>query len=158
MRRTGRARRFLGLPERAGLANQSIPPRVLRLLRTFAFLQLGSESRGQSMMIEKPLPLPTEDSEAYWESCHRGVLAIPRCRACDHRFLPPAPLCPVCWSEDVRLEPASGRARLYSWIVVHRSQHPAFNAEAPYLVAIVEMDEGPRMHTHLIDVDPAALA
>ena len=107
------------------------------------------------MLMEKPLPLPTEDTEGYWEACHRGRLVVRGCADCGHRFLPPAALCPACWSERVSFVEMSGRARVFSWIVVHRPQHPAFFDDAPYHVAIVELEEGPRMHTRLVGVDVA---
>ncbi len=101
------------------------------------------------MLMEKPLPNPTEDSEEYWEACLEERLCTPLCRDCGHRWLPPSKLCPKCLSELVSLSPVSGRARLFSWVVVHRSQHPAFQGEPPFNVAIVELDEGPRMHTRI---------
>jgi uncharacterized OB-fold protein len=106
------------------------------------------------MLAERPLPLPNEDTEAYWEACHKGKLTASRCAACGHTFLPPARVCPSCLSSDVPLAPMSGRAKVYSFIVVHRPTHPAFFGDAPYLVAIVELEEGPRMHTRLVGVDP----
>ena len=106
------------------------------------------------MLAERPLPLPTEDTEAYWENCHKGRLTASKCGGCGHAFLPPARLCPKCLSGEVAMAPMSGRAKVYSFIVVHRPQHPAFFEEAPYLVAIVELEEGPRMHTRLTGVDP----
>jgi uncharacterized OB-fold protein len=106
------------------------------------------------MLAEKPLPLPTEDTETYWESCHKGTLSVSTCSACGHRFLPPACLCPKCLSDKVAFAPVSGKAKVFSFIVVHRPQHPAFFDEAPYCVAIVELDEGPRMHTRLSGIDP----
>jgi uncharacterized OB-fold protein len=106
------------------------------------------------MLAERPLPLPTEDTEAYWEACHRGKLTASKCGACGHAFLPPARICPKCLSSEVTMATMSGRAKVHSFIVVHRPQHPAFFEEAPYLVAIVELDEGPRMHTRLAEVDP----
>ena len=101
--------------------------------------------------IEKPLPRPSEDSAPYWEAAHRGELRMQRCGACGHVRFPPALLCPRCLSEQHEWTPLSGRGKVYSWIVVHQSQHPAFNADAPYNVAIVELEEGPRLHTNLVD-------
>jgi len=101
--------------------------------------------------IEKPLPRPNEDSAPYWEAAHRGELRMQRCGACGHVRFPPALLCPRCLSEQHEWTPLSGRGKVYSWIVVHQSQHPAFNADAPYNVAIVELEEGPRLHTNLVD-------
>jgi hypothetical protein len=106
--------------------------------------------------IDKPLPLPTEESAPYWEGTHHGELRAQRCGECGHLRWPPAAICPLCLSlrhEWVRL---SGRGKVYSWIVVHKSQHPAFWGD-PFNVAIVELDEGPRLHTTLVDVDAAAI-
>ena len=107
------------------------------------------------MLAERPLPLPNEDTEAYWEACRGHRLVVSRCASCGHRFLPPAAVCPACLSEEVSLAPVSGKAKVFSFIVVHRPLHPAFFAEAPYGVAIVELDEGPRMHTRLVGVAAA---
>lgn len=106
------------------------------------------------MLAERPIPLPTEDTEPYWVSCHEGRLSVSTCKGCGHRFLPPACLCPVCLSLDVRMEPVSGRGRVYSFIRVHRPQHPAFFEEAPYVVVIIELEEGPRLHSRLVGVEP----
>ncbi len=101
------------------------------------------------MLMEKPLPNPTEDSEGYWEACKSGRLSTPLCGDCGHRWLPPSRICPLCLSENVSLSPVGGRARLFSWIVVHHSQHPAFYRDPPFNVAIVQLEEGPRMHTRI---------
>lgn len=106
--------------------------------------------------IDKPLPMPTEESAPFWEGTRRGELRAQRCDDCGHLRWPPAALCPICLSgrhEWVRL---SGRGKVHSWIVVHKSQHPAFWGD-PFNVAIVELDEGPRLHTNLVDVDLAAI-
>jgi len=105
------------------------------------------------VLMEKPLPNPTEDSESYWEACQAECLSTPLCEDCGHRWLPPSKLCPVCLSENVLLAPVSGRARLYSWVVVHRSQHPALHGEPPFNVAIVELEEGPLLHTRIEGVE-----
>ena len=102
--------------------------------------------------IEKPLPLPTEDSEGYWEAANAGKLVVSVC-GCGHRFLPPAALCPKCWSDEVSFAEVSGRGTVFSFIVVHRPQHPAFFADAPYNVAIITLDEGPMMHARIVESD-----
>jgi len=106
--------------------------------------------------IEKPLPMPTEDSAAYWEGTRAGELRAQRCVACGHLRWPPATHCPKCLSADHAWVKLSGRGKVFSWIVVHKSQHPAFWGD-PFNVAIVELDEGPRLHTNLVEVDPAAI-
>lgn len=100
--------------------------------------------------IEKPLPRPSEDSAPYWEAAQRGELRLQRCGQCGHVRFPPALLCARCLSEEAEWARLSGRGTVYSWIIVHQSQHPAFNADTPYNVAIVELEEGPRLHTNLV--------
>lgn len=72
------------------------------------------------------------------------------CRACGKTSLYVRPFCPHCWSEDVALAPASGRARLYTWSVVHQNAAP-FDACTPYLLAMVDLEEGPRLMTVVQD-------
>ena len=101
--------------------------------------------------VEKPLPRPSEDSAPFWEAAFRGELRMQRCGDCGHVRFPPALLCARCLSERAEWVPLSGRGTVYSWIVVHQSQHPAFNADVPYNVAIVELEEGIRMHTNVVE-------
>ena len=101
--------------------------------------------------IEKPLPRPSEDSAPYWEAARGGELRMQRCGGCGHVRFPPALLCARCLSEEAEWIRLSGRGTVFSWIIVHQSQYPAFNADTPYNVAIVELAEGPRLHTHIID-------
>ncbi len=97
-------------------------------------------------VIEKPLPRPTEDSAPYWDAAQRGELRMQRCSDCGHTRFPPSLLCARCLSERHEWAPLSGRGTVFSWIIVHQSQHPAFNADTPYNVTIVELEEGPRLH------------
>ena len=101
--------------------------------------------------IEKPLPRPTEDSAPFWEAAHKGELRMQRCGDCGHIRFPPALLCARCLSERAEWVALSGRGMVFSWIVVHQSQHPAFNSDVPYNVAIIELEEGPRLHTNIVD-------
>jgi hypothetical protein len=100
--------------------------------------------------IEKPLPRPTEDSAPFWEAACRGELRLQRCGGCGLVRFPPSLLCARCLSEEAEWVRLSGRGTVYSWIVVHQSQHPAFNPDAPYNVVIVQLDEGPRLHGNLV--------
>ena len=100
--------------------------------------------------IEKPLPLANEDTLEYWEACKRGELRLQRCSDCGHWRFPPSVLCPRCLSERSSWEAISGRGTVYTFIVVHRPQHPAFYEDVPYNVAIVELEEGPRMHSRIV--------
>lgn len=102
-------------------------------------------------VIEKPLPAVTEDGAPYWEAARRGELAMPRCAACRHWVWPPSVVCPKCLGDDLTWERLSGRGTIYSFIVIHRPQHPAFLEDAPYNVAIVDLEEGPRLHANVLE-------
>ena len=101
--------------------------------------------------LDKPMPGINEDSAPYWEGTRAGELRGQRCVDCGHLRFPPAIVCPKCLSEDARWHRLSGRGTIYTFIIVHRPQHPAFFADAPYNVAIVELEEGLRMHTNIVE-------
>jgi hypothetical protein len=101
--------------------------------------------------IEKPLPMPNEDTAPYWEAAHRGELRMQRCGACGWVRFPPSLLCPRCLAEEAAWDLMRGRGVVFSWVIVHHSQHPAFNPDTPYNVAIVALEEGPRLHTNLVE-------
>ena len=81
----------------------------------------------------------------------RGKLLIKRCDACHRPHFYPRPFCPYCWSGRVRWEEASGRAILYSWSTVYVNDLPPFAERVPYIAAIVDLEEGPRMMTNVVD-------
>ncbi|WP_434591032.1 Zn-ribbon domain-containing OB-fold protein [Streptomyces sp. A5-4] len=93
----------------------------------------------------------------YWEAAARGSLLLRRCLACAKAHHYPREFCPYCWSEDVGWEPASGRATLYTWSVVHRNDLPPFGERVPYVAAVVDLAEGPRMMTEVVDCEEAEL-
>lgn len=80
-----------------------------------------------------------------------------RCSHCRNAFLPARFECPACLLPDPKWEEASGKARLVSWVVYHKPPDPAFDTRVPYTVAVVELDEGPRMITNIIIDDPESL-
>nr|WP_247746010.1 OB-fold domain-containing protein [Streptomyces oryzae] len=95
----------------------------------------------------------------YWQAAAEGRLLLRRCRAlgCGLAHHYPREFCPHCWSEDVDWEDASGDATLYTWSVVHRNDLPPFGTRVPYVAAVVELAEGPRMMTEITDCPPEAL-
>ncbi|MFF7182014.1 OB-fold domain-containing protein [Streptomyces sp. NPDC008121] len=88
----------------------------------------------------------------YWDAAAAGRLLLRRCGACGRAHHYPREFCPHCWSEDGGWETASGRATLYTWSVVHRNDLPPFGARVPYVAAVVDLAEGPRMMTEVVDV------
>ncbi|GEC06599.1 DNA-binding protein [Streptomyces spinoverrucosus] len=89
-------------------------------------------------------------TRTYWDAAARGRLLVRRCGACGRAHHYPREFCPHCWSEDVTWEEASGRATLYTWSVVHRNDLPPFGERTPYVAAVVDLAEGPRMMTEIV--------
>jgi len=96
--------------------------------------------------------LPEADAftRTYWDAAAGGRLLVRRCGACGRAHHYPREFCPHCWSEDVEWERASGRALLYTWSVVHRNDLPPFGERTPYVAAVVDLAEGPRMMTEVV--------
>lgn len=99
----------------------------------------------------KPLPVPSVESQPFWDGCKRHELLLPCCSKCGSCRFPPGPTCPKCWSTDWEWQKASGRGKIYSFGVYHRVYHQGFEDEVPYVVAVVELDEGPRIVTNVIN-------
>ncbi|KJC60339.1 DNA-binding protein [Bradyrhizobium sp. LTSPM299] len=98
---------------------------------------------------DRHIPSATPETKHFWDAAREGRLILQQCRDCGHTYFPPRPFCSECNSRNVALRQASGRARLYSYVISHRAA-PGF--EAPYAIAVVELDEGPRMMTNIINV------
>lgn len=101
----------------------------------------------------KPLPLPTPETQPFWDGLKAHELRIQRCQDCGRAYFYPRPFCPRCFSWNVTWFVASGRARLHTYEVIHRAA-PAFAADAPYVLAVVELEEGPRMLTNIVGAEP----
>ena len=104
-----------------------------------------------------PAPAPELDAlnTPYWEALAQGALRFQKCNACGHAWLPPRTECPHCLAAEWRWEKAGGGAKLISWVVYHIAYHPAFAKRLPYNVAVVELDEGPRLISNIIGIDDA---
>lgn len=93
----------------------------------------------------RPIPQPEEMNAEFYAHCAAGRLAIQRCNDCQAWRHLPRYMCAECGSARWSWQNVSGAGRLYSWTVTHRAMHPAFAADVPYVVAIVELEEGPRL-------------
>jgi uncharacterized OB-fold protein len=100
-------------------------------------------------MTERPLPAITPETRHFWEGTRTGELRLQKCAACNHVYFPPRPFCSQCASSDVSVFRASGRATLYSYVIHHR---PVPGFVPPYSIAVVELEEGPRMMTNIMEV------
>ena len=100
----------------------------------------------------KPVPDITDENRPFWEGCKRHELLVQKCSNCGFmRHISPA--CPQCLSLDHAWVPASGKGKVYTWIVVHQRYNRAFEDDLPYNVAIVELEEGPRITSTVTDID-----
>lgn len=100
-------------------------------------------------------PVPDAETAEYWEAAAAGRLLFKRCRACGRPFSYPRSACPRCWSIDVEWVEAEGRAAVYSFTVIHQNDLAPFRDRIPYVVAVVELDEGVRMTTNVVGCDPS---
>jgi uncharacterized OB-fold protein len=108
-------------------------------------------------LTDQTYQLPSSDpsTEEFWGAANRRELLIKRCDVCARPHFYPRPFCPFCWSTNVRWETTSGRATVYSFSVVRQNDTPDFASRVPYIVAVVELAEGPRMMTNLVNVEPS---
>jgi uncharacterized OB-fold protein len=105
-----------------------------------------------------PIPKPTPETRPYWEAAKQRRLLFQACDDCGARYFYPRPLCPGCLSRAVRWVEASGRARLHTFVINHRPPRH-YPVAGPFVIGMVELEEGPRMMSHIVEVaaDPQAL-
>lgn len=96
-----------------------------------------------------PLPVPDGEGAPFWEYLHAGELRIQRCAGCARLQHPPRVRCPSCGSFEHDWAPVSGRGTVYSFVVTHQAIHSAFEGHLPYVTALVQLAEGPRLVTNL---------
>lgn len=107
-----------------------------------------------------PKPVPSPESrldEEFWRHCASEQLCFQVCGACETWRHLPRSICAHCGSADWSWKECRGRGRLYSWTVTHQPNLPQFLQDVPYVVAVIELEEGVRMVSHLRGVDPAEL-
>lgn len=93
----------------------------------------------------KPVPHPSPESQPYWDGAAEGKLRLQRCTACGKLRNYPQLVCTDCYSLGVEWIEVSGRGAVHSWTVAHHAFLPAFKADLPYTLVIVDLEEGPRM-------------
>jgi uncharacterized OB-fold protein len=94
----------------------------------------------------------TEENTPFWDSAKRHALEMQRCSNCERFRYPVADFCPRCLSSEHEWQPVSGKAELFSFIIVHQRYDPSFADDLPYNVAVVELDEGPRLVSNIVGV------
>jgi uncharacterized OB-fold protein len=104
--------------------------------------------------ITKPVPRPAPESEPYWRAARKHRLELPQCDDCGSRWFPPSRFCPHCLSANNHWRQVSGRGRIFSFVIYDRVYHLAFEADVPYVVALIELEEGPRLLSNVIGTAP----
>ena len=106
-----------------------------------------------TQQYDKPLPHPQGESDIYWGKAREHELWIRQCNDCGEAYFYPRDISPCCFSKNTSWKQASGKATLYTYGIVHRAPHPGFKGDVPYVVALVELEEGPRMPTNVVGID-----
>lgn len=105
-------------------------------------------------MSARPIPPISELTAPYWDAARRGEFVMQQCSACGHRPFPPRAHCPDCGAADLAWNSASGRGTVYTYTIAHRPPHPVFAGQCPFVLAVVELEEGPRLMTNIVDCAP----
>lgn len=106
-----------------------------------------------SETYEKPQPVIDPGTKPFWDAAREHRLLLPRCRSCGEHHFYPRELCPHCYSDDLEWVDASGKGEVYSYTVARKPAGPAFAADVPYVIAMIRLDEGPRMLTNIVTSD-----
>lgn len=106
---------------------------------------------------QKPVPVPSEDSGPFWAAAKKHELSLQRCTACGALRFPPAPVCPECTAAGGEWTRLMGRGKIFSFVVFHKAFHKSFEKDIPYAVAVVELEEGPRLASSIVGVAPDQL-
>src|SRR5574341_52051 len=102
----------------------------------------------------KPIPLPDPVTQPYWDSVKAHGMKLQKCAACGKFIFYPRAVCPFCFSRDLRWTPVSGKGRIYGFTINYQKVIQSFAAEVPYVIALVELEEGARLMTNLVGVEP----
>jgi uncharacterized OB-fold protein len=102
----------------------------------------------------KPLPRPDPITAPFWESVKAHAMKLQRCHDTGKFFFYPRGLSPFTLSSNLSWEPVSGRGTVHAFTIVYQNRDPAFADDVPYVVAIIELEEGPRLMSNLVDVEP----
>jgi uncharacterized protein len=108
--------------------------------------------------VKKNFPQPTKETERYWQGCRNHELLIQYCPKCDAYQFYPRLICTGCSSRNLKWVPSSGRGKVVSYSIIHRAPSLAYKDETPYVVALIQLEEGPTMMSNVIQCKPADVA
>lgn len=105
----------------------------------------------------KNIPQPTPETASYWEACRRHELTIQYCSACGRYQFYPRIVCTNCMSDKLEWVQAAGRGQVVSYTLVHRAVSQAYADEVPYVIALIQLQEGPQMMSTVVQCDPGSV-
>ena len=109
-------------------------------------------------MVDLPLPQPDEHAQPFWDFLREGKLRLQRCSECATLRHPPRPMCPHCGSLESDWAIASGRGSVYTFAISHQAVHPALRDRVPHAVVLIELEEGVRLTSNMVDCPPDEIA
>jgi len=107
--------------------------------------------------VEKPLPVPTPQTQPFWDALAEGRVELQHCADCERYIYYPRTHCPGCLTRDLEWRELSGNGVVHTYTVARRPTAPPWSEDLPQLIAVVELDEGPRLTTELVNVEPDAI-
>ena len=101
---------------------------------------------------DRPAPIPSRETQPFWDGCAQGQLLLQQCSGCQSYRHPPSPICPDCLSIEHHWVPASGRGTVYTFSVVRHAFRHRWERLVPYVLAVIELAEGPRLLSNVVDI------
>ncbi len=108
--------------------------------------------------MQNLIPIPTADTKEFWEGCKRKVLRFQKCLNCGYVRWPPSDLCSSCHSFDYKWIESSGRGKIYTFAVYRVAFHPAWKDKTPYITAVIELEEGPKILSNIVEASPESVS
>ena len=102
----------------------------------------------------KPLPTIAGETKVFWDGCKKGELIIQQCNSCNEYQFYPRGICSNCWTTDIKWVHSTGRGKVWTYTITYQNRTPGFAEDVPYVLALVELEEGVKMFTNIIECDP----
>jgi uncharacterized OB-fold protein len=112
----------------------------------------ASETEGTA--YGRPIPQVEPEAAPFWQSLREHRMRIQRCGACEQFYFPPSDRCPACLSDDVTWTEVSGRGRVWTTATMYRAYLPAYQADVPYDVSVIELAEGAKVWSNVVECSP----
>src|SRR5665213_2975487 len=104
------------------------------------------------------MPVASPDTQPFWDGCKRGVFLLQRCKLCATFRHPPSPMCANCLSWESEWVEATGQGTIYTFVIVREAIRRGWEELVPYVVAVIDLDEGPKFVTNVVNKDPDSVA